>query len=225
AKILAGKVSGGVVAMIAAPLWELFGSILLGIVFAVILLLLASRLREKPDKMVLALGMIFLQAGLAEFLNLSALLAGMTMGCVAVNLLRRHSEELFRLVSTVDTPIYVLFFVLAGANLQLDLLAKVGLVGVAYIVSRIIGKVGGATCGAIISKAPEVVRKYLGLGLIPQAGVAIGLTLLVQQDFPEIASMVTTVILGSVVVYEIIGPFFAKMAIMKAGEARADRDY
>ena len=123
-----------------------------------------SGFKEKPDKMVLALGMIFLQAGLAEFLNLSALLAGMTMGCVAVNLLPRQSEKLFRLVSTVDTPVYVLFFVLAGANLQLDLLTKVGLVGVAYIVSRIIGKVGGATFGAIISKAPAVVRKYLGLG-------------------------------------------------------------
>lgn len=224
AKIFAGKVSGGVVAMIAAPLWELLGSILLGSVFAVLLLRLASGFKEKPDKMVLALGMIFLQAGLAEFLNLSALLAGMTMGCVAVNLLPRQSEKLFRLVSTVDTPVYVLFFVLAGANLQLDLLTKVGLVGVAYIVSRIIGKVGGATFGAIISKAPAVVRKYLGLGLIPQAGVAIGLTLLVQQGFPEIAGMVTTVILGSVVVYEIIGPFFAKMAIMKAGEAGAARD-
>jgi len=224
AKILAGKVSGGVAAMIAAPLWELLGSIILGIVFAVILLLLAGRFKEKPDKMVLVLGMVFLQAGLAEFLNLSALLAGMTMGCVAVNLLQHQSEELFRLVNTVDTPIYVLFFVLAGANLQLGLLVKVGLVGVAYIVSRMIGKIGGATYGAIISKAPAVVRKYLGLGLIPQAGVAIGLSLLVQQDLPEIASLVTTVILGSVVVYEIIGPYFAKLAIMKAGEAGVDRD-
>ncbi|NLW55319.1 MAG: cation:proton antiporter [Firmicutes bacterium] len=224
AKILAGKVSGGVVPMIAAPLWELLGSIILGIVFAVTLLLLSSRFKENPDKMVLVLGMVFLQAGLAEFLHLSALLAGMTMGCVAVNLLQHQSEELFRLVNTVDTPIYVLFFVLAGANLQLGLLVKVGLVGVAYIFSRMIGKIGGAIYGAIISKAPAVVRKYLGLGLIPQAGVAIGLTLLVQQDLPEIANLVSTVILGSVVVYEIIGPFFAKMAIMKAGEAGVDRD-
>jgi len=219
AKILAGNVSGGVMAMIAAPLWELLGSILLGIIFAVLLLLLSGRFKEKPDKLVLVLGMVFLQAGLAEFLRLSALLAGMTMGCVTVNLLQYQSEELFRLVGTVDNPIYVLFFVLAGANLQLGLLVKVGAIGVAYIVSRVIGKVGGAACGGIMSKAPAVVRKYLGLGLIPQAGVAIGLTLLVQQGMPEIAGMVTTVILGSVVVYEIIGPFFAKLAIVKAGEA------
>lgn len=224
AKILAGKVGGGVAAMIAAPLWELFGSILLGMVFAVLLLRLAHRLKEKPEKMVLVLGLVFLQAGLAELLRLSALLAGMTMGCVAVNLLPHQAEKMFRLVSAVDNPIYVLFFVLAGANLQLALLTKVGLVGVAYIVSRMAGKIGGATLGSLISKAPAVVRKYLGLGLIPQAGVAIGLTLLVQQGLPEIADLVTTVILGSVVVYEIIGPFFAKVAIIKAGEAGAVRN-
>ncbi len=224
AKSLAGKVSGGVGAMVAAPLWELTGSILLGAVFAVVLLLLSSRFKEKPDKLVLLLGLVFLQAGLAELFHFSALLTGMTMGCVAVNLLPRQSEALFRLVRSVDTPIFVLFFVLAGANLHLGLLVKVGALGVAYIVSRIIGKVSGAMVGATISKAPAVVRKYLGLGLIPQAGVAIGLTLLVQQDFPEIASLVTTVILGSVVVYEIIGPYFAKLAVIKAGEAGVNRN-
>ena len=192
-------------------------------VFAVLLLRLAHRLKEKPEKMVLVLGLVFLQAGLAELLRLSALLAGMTMGCVAVNLLPHQAEKMFRLVSAVDNPIYVLFFVLAGANLQLALLTKVGLVRVVISSAGWLGR-SVALLGALISKAPAVVRKYLGLGLIPQAGVAIGLTLLVQQGLPEIADLVTTVILGSVVVYEIIGPFFAKVAIIKAGEAGAVRN-
>lgn len=224
AKILSRNLSGGLAAMIAAPLWELIGSILLGIVFASVLLLVSSRFKEKPDKLILVLGMVLTLTGLSELLQLSPLLATMAMGCVAVNFLQHQSEQLFRLVKSVDTPIYVLFFVLAGANLHLGLLVKVGAIGVAYIFSRVLGKILGATLGAIVSKAPSVVRKYLGLGLIPQAGVAIGLTLLVQKDFPEISGLVTTVVLGAVVVYEIIGPFFAKMAITKAGEAGVSGD-
>ena len=88
----------------------------------------------------------------------------------------------------------------------------------AYIVSRVIGKMAGAALGAKLGGAPETVLKYLGLGLVPQAGVAIGVTLVVQQNFPSIADLVTTVILGSVVVYEIIGPFCSKLAITRAGE-------
>ena len=87
-----------------------------------------------------------------------------------------------------------------------------------YILSRVIGKMFGAALGAKLGKAPLVVQKYLGLGLVPQAGIAIGLTQMLQQDLPMIADLVTTVVLGSVVILEIIGPFFSKMAITKAGE-------
>lgn len=217
-KVVSGKVTGGMVAMIATPIWELLGSIFVGGVFALVLMAVSRRFREEYDKLVVALGMIFAVAGVAEFLRLSSLLVCMAMGCVAVNLVPRETDRVFRIIRSIDTPIYVLFFVAAGANLHLGVLAKVGVVGVVYIVSRVIGKMLGATFGAKLGEAPPTVRKYLGLGLVPQAGVAIGVTLLVQQHFPEIASMITTVILGSVVVYEIIGPFCSKLAITKAGE-------
>ncbi len=171
--------------------------------------------------MVVALGAVFSTAGASELLGLSSLLACMALGITAVNTLPRESDRLFGLLRSVDTPVYVLFFVLAGANLHLGLLAQVGAIGVAYIVSRVIGKVVGAAVGAKLGQAPPTVSRYLGLGLVPQAGVAIGVTLLVQQSFPDIAGMVTTVILGSVVVYEIIGPFCTKIAITKAGETGA----
>lgn len=218
AKVISGKVTGGVAAMIAAPIWELLGSLLLGGVFAVVLMTVSRRFREQYDKLVVALGMIFAVAGIAEFFHLSSLLACMAMGCAAVNLVPKETDRVFRIIKSIDTPIYVLFFVAAGANLHLGVLAKVGLIGVAYIISRVLGKMLGAAFGAKLGQASSTVRKYLGLGLVPQAGVAIGVTLLVQQDFPEIAGFVTTVILGSVVVYEIIGPFCSKLAITKAGE-------
>lgn len=224
AKVLAGKLSGSLAAMITAPLWELLGSLVLGAIFGLILLPLSSRFKDQADKLVLVLGLVFALTGMAELLHFSSLLACMTMGCVAVNLLPRESDRLFGLVKSVDTPIYVLFFVLAGANLQLDILLKVGMIGVIFIFSRVLGKIFGAWLGAVLSHAPRTVQRYLGLGLIPQAGVAIGLTLMVQQDFPEIANVVTTVVLGAVVVYEIIGPFFAKLAITKAGEVGAGSD-
>lgn len=218
AKVLSGKVSGGLAAMIVSPLWELLGSLLLGATAGLILLAVATRLKEQPDRLVVALGVIFATAGTAELLGLSSLLACMALGCATINALPRESDRLFTMLKSVDTPIYVLFFVLAGANLHLGLLTQVGAIGVAYIVSRVLGKIAGAAVGAVLGQAPSTVTKYLGLGLVPQAGVAIGVTLMVQQTFPEIASMVTTVILGSVVVYEIIGPFCTKMAITKAGE-------
>lgn len=218
AKVISRKVTGGMAAMIAAPIWELLGSLLLGAVFAIVLMTVSRRFREHYDKLVVTLGMIFAVAGIAEFLHLSSLLACMAMGCAAVNLMPKETDRVFRIIKSIDTPIYVLFFVAAGANLHLGVLAKVGLVGVAYIISRVLGKVLGAAFGAKLGQASATVQKYLGLGLVPQAGVAIGVALLVQQDFPEIAGFVTTIILGSVVVYEIIGPFCSKMAITKAGE-------
>lgn len=204
--------------MVVSPFWELFGSLLLGAITASVLLAFATRLKELPDRLVVVLAMIFATAGIAELLHLSSLLACMAMGCAAVNILPRETDRLFSMIKSIDTPIYVIFFVLAGANLQLGMLAKVGAVGVAYMVSRALGKIAGASIGAKLSQAPSTVVKYLGLALLPQAGVAIGVTLVVQQSFPEISSLVTTVILGSVVVYEIVGPFFSKMAITKAGE-------
>lgn len=218
ARVLSGKVSGGLAAMVVSPFWELFGSLLLGAITASVLLAFATRLKELPDRLVVVLAMIFATAGIAELLHLSSLLACMAMGCAAVNILPRETDRLFSMIKSIDTPIYVIFFVLAGANLQLGMLAKVGAVGVAYMVSRALGKIAGASIGAKLSQAPSTVVKYLGLALLPQAGVAIGVTLVVQQSFPEISSLVTTVILGSVVVYEIVGPFFSKMAITKAGE-------
>ena len=123
-KVLAGEVSGSLATMIGAPFWELFGSFLLGTIAALVLLTISTRLKEQPDRIVIILGMVLATAGLAEMLNLSTLLACMAMGCISVNLLPRETGRIFDILKSVDTPIYVLFFVLAGANLQLELVTQ-----------------------------------------------------------------------------------------------------
>jgi len=92
---------------------------------------------------------------------------------------------------------------------------------VGYVVFRVMGKMLGAYLGASITKAPEVVRKYLGLGLVPQAGVALGLSLLVREQFPQIGQSIATVIVAATVIYELVGPVVAKYAITRSGEVGA----
>ena len=111
-----------------------------------------------------------------------------------------------------------MFITLAGASLDLKILASVGLLGIAYIFARAFGKMFGVWVGAKSVKAEETVQKYLGLGLLPQGGVSIGLSVLVRQQLPEYAVPITTIIMASVLVYEVMGPVFAKVAIEKAGE-------
>lgn len=217
AKVMVGE-SIGLTAAILRPFWELAASLLGGAAAGFLLVWLGKRIREHDDSLVLVLGGVFLLAGGAELLHLSPLLACMSMGFAAVNLAPGESGRIFRITKSLDTPVYIMFFVAAGANLHFHELTKVGMVGIIYIIARVIGKVAGAGLGGVIGRAAPVVRKYLGLGLIPQAGVAIGLTLFLQNDFPAFARVITPVILASVVIYEIVGPLCVKIAITRAGE-------
>lgn len=114
--------------------------------------------------------------------------------------------------------IYILFFTLAGASLDLSILKTVGLMGIAYVLARGLGKIAGAWAGAAMVKAEPAVRKYLGLGLLPQGGISIGLMVLVRQQLPDYAVAINTIIMFSVLIYETSGPIFAKIALKKAGE-------
>jgi Kef-type K+ transport system membrane component KefB len=224
AKVLVGE-NISLAAAILKPFWELAASLLGGAVAGFFLVWLSKKMGERDDSLVLVLGMVFLLAGGAELLQLSPLLVCMSLGFFAVNLAPGESAKIFRIIKSLDTPVYVMFFVAAGANLHLSELAKLGTVGTVYIIARVLGKMAGAGLGGVLGKAAPVVRKYLGLGLVPQAGVAIGLTLLLANDFPAFARIITPVILASVVVYEIIGPFCVKLAVSRAGEVNKAEDY
>lgn len=216
--------------LVLGPLQEIALSLCLGIVAGLIIVLVLNYVRGKSSHMVIILGVILLLCGLASHWHLSPLLTNMAFGCLITNSSRRSGSVISSLES-IEPPLFVAFFTIAGIHLNLKLLGTIGGLGLIYFIARIIGKSGGASIGAALSRAPKTVRKYIGLGLIPQAGVAIGLVLLVQEH-PVLAelrvggqtipSIITNCILASVALNELLGPLAAKIALSKAGEINVE---
>ncbi|MGI6165310.1 MAG: cation:proton antiporter [Limnochordia bacterium] len=214
-------VAGGSVAVTSfvAPLLEIAFSVLLGVIMGFIGIFVLDRLRRSEEILPFVIGLALLVAGLATKFNLSLLLAAM----VTVANFSTKPRIMFETLQQIEAPIYILFFSLAGAKLHLSALRQVGLLGASYIVGRTIGKLGGSYLGAVLAKAPETVRKYLGFAMLPQAGVAIGLAIVAVERLPELGGVIMTTTLAAVVVYEIIGPLGAKYALTQANETNVPR--
>ena len=217
AHIYIGGSDQSFILMAAQPFIEIIGSLTLGFVIGVILTRVAKKSKNKEEQLSISLAAIAISIGLANFLNLSALLTAMMLGATLVNLMKK-SKRVFDTINNFTPPVYLLFFTLAGASLDIKVLVSVGLLGLGYITARAFGKVVGATLGATAVKADPMVKKYLGFTLLPQGGISIGLSTIVAQELPQYSVAITTVIMFSVFVYEISGPIFAKMALKKAGE-------
>jgi len=196
---------------------SILGAFVLGGVIAMLVTYFSRHLRTQTELLIFTLGFVFLNIGIAVWLKLSVLLANMFLGAILVNV-HKTSFNFFESLKTVDSSLFLLFFVLAGANLEIGILSKLGLIGSTYLVFRVLGKVIGAGLGARISNASQSIKKYLGLGLIPQAGVALGCALIAKNDFPKVGAMIFTTIIATTVVYELIGPLCTKYALQKAGE-------
>lgn len=139
------------------------------------------------------------------------------MGAVLVNLVKAPLR-IFSSVNDFASIFFVLFFTIAGASLDLSILATVGLVGIGYVLARAGGKILGTWLGAKAVKAEKSVQKYMGFAMLPQGGISIGLAVIVRQELPSYAVAITTIIMFSVLIYETTGPIFAKLAIKGAGE-------
>lgn len=217
AKITTGGANYSILQMFTQPLVEVVGSLVLGAIMGFLLVLTAGKASDKEELLSLVLAVIAATTGMANWLNLSSLLACIMVGTMLVNL-KPNPSRVFLALNDFTPPVYLLFFTLAGASLDLSILFAVGLLGIAYIFARAAGKMLGAWVGAKSVNAPDTVRKYLGLALLPQGGISIGLSVLVRQQLPEYAVAITTIIMFSVLVYETTGPIFAKIAIDQAGE-------
>jgi Kef-type K+ transport system membrane component KefB len=172
------------VQMILGPMKEIFGSFLLGGIIGLILTFIAKKFTHTRDEVqVVAFASIVCAMGLSKWLGLSPLLTNIVSGTVLVNMMK-NSNRVFSSVNDLTSPFYLLFFTLAGASLNLSILANVGMVGVAYIFARASGKIFGCWVGAKWVKAEKTVQKYMGLGLLPQGGISIGLSVLVHQQLP-----------------------------------------
>ncbi len=217
AKIVTYKQQLSVASMIFGPLIEIAGSVGIGFVLGLLLSWLSQKASGRDELQAVALAAIGVATGISLLLNMSPLLTCIVMGTVLVNI-QQNSVRVFDSVNSFAAPIYILFFTLAGASLDLSILKTVGLMGIAYVLARGLGKIAGAWAGAAMVKAEPAVRKYLGLGLLPQGGISIGLMVLVRQQLPDYAVAINTIIMFSVLIYETSGPIFAKIALKKAGE-------
>ncbi len=172
--------------------------------------------RSKDHSLVLACVCIMGVAGLCSTMNVSPLLACMASGTIYIN--TSGNKHLFKQLNQFTPPLLVMFFVLSGMRLSIPSLISAGFVGIIYFLVRIAGKYLGATVGGILIHATPEVKKYFGLALIPQAGVSIGLAVLGQRMLPAASGeMLSTIILSSGILYEMVGPACAKAAIRLSG--------
>lgn len=195
-------------------------SLLLGIVTGFILDFVLKNLKSKEERMTGGLALLLLCSEAATFLGLSSLLAGMAVGFVLVNRAERD-VRLFRALNNFEPPIYVLFFTLAGTHLDIMALGSAGVLGLIYFLARICGKVIGVALGSRIAGTAKCIGRYLGFGLVPQAGVAIGLIFLISADpaLGEYSSVITPIVLAGVFLSELVGPVTARFAVQQVGEA------
>lgn len=200
-------------------LWEILGSAALGFLVGLMLAAWASQVTEGGEMLILLAGSILLCVGLSRVLSLSPLVASLAVGATMANLTLR-SRSLFETLAGTDPPFYAMFFVIAGAELDVTLIPAMGILGLVYVFGRAGGKFIGARIAAWRLGLGPLVQRYLGFGLLAQAGLAIGLTLSIDVRYEEFAPVVSTVVLGSVAIFEMIGPTSTRIALVRGGEAR-----
>ena len=225
--ILAGLQSaagvGDVVAIITAGVWDIGGAVILGFVIGVPMVYLTGHIRPGEATQAEALGLVMLCAGLAVWFDVSYLLATMVLGIVVANF-AKFCERPFRAIEGVEWPFLILFFLLAGASLHLSDVGQVGVIGIGYVFLRIIGRILGGIVGGKISHMGKEITCWMGVALLPQAGVAIGMVLLAVQRFPELGDILLPIILGSTVMFEIIGPVLTRHALLRIGDISPSKE-
>ncbi|HLR20626.1 MAG TPA: cation:proton antiporter [Tissierellaceae bacterium] len=178
--------------------------------------LLAPDTRSDSNRLILVISLLLAISGICAIYHISPLLSCMVFGATYIN--TTQDKKLYAEINYFTPPILSLFFVLSGINLDVNALFTLGVVGLAYFVIRIVGKYLGAYLGCMVTGTSESIRNNLGSALIPQAGVAIGLAFLGQRMLPpDIGNRMMTIILASSVLYELVGPISAKIALIRAG--------
>lgn len=198
---------------------EIGGALLLGFVVGYPASKLSGRIKPGQPTLLEALGLVFICGGLAIYLQVSFLLSVMVMGAVIANCASHHRYP-FHEIEHIEWPFMMIFFVLAGASLELSSLHTVGMIGVLYIVARGIGKYVGAFIGAKVAKTSKIHQHWMGLALMPHAGVAIGMALIAAGKFPEYSQLFLTVVISATIVFELVGPALTSLAIDKVGDAK-----
>lgn len=213
--------SQNLVMSVLDPIIEISLSVLIGVAVGVLMLLPLKYFKKASNRLSIVICAVFLSSGVSVIFGASSLLTTMIAGMTFCNL-SQESETIANIADSVTAPIFMMFFVVSGAQLNVGIIPQIGLIGIIYLFVRVIGKILGAFVGAKISHAPDNVCKYIGPTLIPQAGVAIGLTIAAQTAVPDYADRIRAVILCATLIYEIFGPVITKITLVKAGEIKKD---
>ena len=217
ADTLASGAQPSVYTMAVAPLIEIALSLLSGGLLGFLISLSMRFFHSRANKMCICIAGVVLGVAVAQQFGLSDLLVCMSVGAVFANL-RNDALEIMDVCDGWTPPLFMLFFVISGAELDVGALPTVGLLGVLYIVVRSFGKYFGAYLGSVVVKASPNIRKYLGITLLPQAGVAIGMAQMVLTQLPQFGARIQAVVLSATLIYELVGPVANKIALPKAGE-------
>ena len=201
---------------IVLPVVYNIGALVIGFISGAILSKLMTPKRSEDNRLILTISLLLGIAGLCAAVDISPLLSCMLFGTTYINMTK--DKELYKQVERFTPPILSIFFVVSGMSLDISSFSTLGVIGISYFIIRIAGKYLGAYLGCIIAKTTKEVRNYLGLALIPQAGVAIGLAFLGQRILPkDMGNILLTIILSSSVLYELVGPACAKVALIHSG--------
>ncbi|NAW33602.1 cation:proton antiporter [Halomonas alimentaria] len=202
--------------------WELGGALLLGMAIGLPAAWLTGRLRPGEPTQVEALALILLLAGLSSWLEVSALLAAMVAGALVANLSRHHTRS-FNEVEHIEWPFLVFFFVLSGASVDLRHLDDALWLTLAYIVLRLAGRYLGGLLGVRLARVRQAeLPGNIGLALTPQAGVAMGMALLAAERFPEYGPLLLSAVVGSTLVFEMLGPLLVRRVLAEPTGVKGD---
>lgn len=219
-----------VLSVVVEPILEVVLSLLLGLVMGLLFTFFEKFFHSRSKRLSMSVTFVFLTVALSMLkfeiggihIAFSSLLVCMMLGTIFCNICD-FSEELMDRVDRWTAPLFILFFVLSGAELELSVFSDVAIVviGLLYILSRSAGKYFGASISARMVKCEPNITKYLGITLLPQAGVALGMAIKSEQLGAE-GAIVANITLFAVLVYELIGPLLTKIALLKAGEIKPE---
>jgi len=221
AGVVMGHQEAGFFGALLSSFYEIFGSLAIGIVAGIVLNWILKRTDEPERVLVFSISLALLIIGVAITRELDVIISSMALGVTLTNIGSRKVLSSFKLVRRFSAPIYVLFFVIVGARLNISIMStQVWLLAAAYIFGSVVGKTTGAWWGAVYSKAVPTIRKYLGFCLYQQGTIAIALLLMASNRFEgQIRDTMLSVIITGVFVLQLIGPVFVKIGSKKAGEA------
>lgn len=218
AEVLAGK--GDPSQELLAGLWEIGGAIAIGVTIGWLMARLAGGLRAGKVSLLQISGFVFLCSGLAYQVQASYLLACIFLGATVAKNRAQPKKNIFATVEDVSEPFLVIFFLLAGCELNLAAVKALGLIGVAYVFTRCLGFVIGGGIGARVASTEPVIQEHIGWSLFPQAGVALGLAVVTSERFPEVGQVLVSIVVSTTVIFELFGPAVTRWRLSQAAETQ-----